>query len=388
LELKSYYDSVGNILKKEERKMKRKGSQMLVLGMLLFGGLLATYERIPASTPTNLPPVIVITSYNIGTGNYIVCSGIREVIEKFTPMKARVEPYGTEVERVMPLLRKEAHISMLSEASAVMLSKGLFDYAIPKWGPQKLRLLHRGCDLDGGQPVRASSSIMTLADLKGKRVPFVPGNMAVNKCQEGCLAFGGLTWKDVVKVNVSGYGIACKGVLEGSWDVVWMSPAAPAARELASSQFGCRYLPMPSEDREGWKRLQAVSPWLKPALITAGATMSKEKPFPLAIYSYSLCVYDFLDESVAYEVSKAIHKGYDTIKGMHPWLAGFSIDNALDLAKLGETPYHPGCIKYFKEIGRWTPDHEKWQAEQLKKEKERLNTWKSDPKAWEKKYKE
>jgi TRAP transporter TAXI family solute receptor len=368
--------------------MKRKRLQIFVFGILLFGGLLVAYERIPASTTTKLPPAIIITSLGVGSGNYVVCSGVREVIEKFTPTKARVEPYGTFHEGIMVLLRKEAHIAMVSEASLLIIGRGIYDYAIPEWGPQPLRLLHRGCDLSGGVCVRASSDIMTLADLKGKRVPFIPGNTAVNKNLEGCLAFGGLTWKDVVRVNFSGAVSAWRGPMEGRVDGTFLAPNSPVARELASSQYGIRYLLMPSEDTVAWKRVQEVSPWFKPGLITAGASMSKEKPCPLAIYSYSLCVYDFLDENVAYEVSKAIHKGYDTIKGMHPWLAGFSIDNALDLAKLGETPYHPGCIKYFREIGRWTPDHERWQAEQLKKAQEKLNTWKSDPKGWGKKYRE
>ena len=46
----------------------------------------------------------------------------------------------------------------------------------------------------------------------GKGSPALNGNMA------GFLAFGGLTWDDVIKVEVSGYGASANAVINGQAD--------------------------------------------------------------------------------------------------------------------------------------------------------------------------
>jgi ABC-type nitrate/sulfonate/bicarbonate transport system substrate-binding protein len=48
------------------------------------------------------------------------------------------------------------------------------------------------------------ANINTVADLKGKRVAWVRGSDALNIGVEAVLAFAGLTWDDVVKVEFPG----------------------------------------------------------------------------------------------------------------------------------------------------------------------------------------
>ena len=129
---------------------------------------------------------------------------------------------------------------------------------------------------------------------------------------------------------------------------------------------------MPRDDSEGWNRAKEVAPWLGPDLVTAGPGLSKESPRQMIGFPNGLWAYDSQSEELVYAVAKALHLGYDTIKGMHPDLKKWTIDTALEIEWLINIPYHPGSIRYFKEIGRWTPAHEKWQQEALKIEKKRL----------------
>ncbi|MDD5704249.1 MAG: hypothetical protein PHU23_19620, partial [Dehalococcoidales bacterium] len=52
-----------------------------------------------------------------------------------------------------------------------------------------------------------------------------------------------------------------------------------------------------------------------------------------------------------------------------------AIDNVLDI--VGKLPYafHPGSIRYFKEIGKWTPELETWTNKVLEREDKLIKAW-------------
>ncbi len=69
-----------------------KNSLLVVIFCALFLGLSA-----PAYS-AKLPKVIACTSYGVGAAGYTVASGLGEAVNNLTPMKWRVEPYGTGLE--------------------------------------------------------------------------------------------------------------------------------------------------------------------------------------------------------------------------------------------------------------------------------------------------
>ena len=73
------------------------------------------------------------------------------------------------------------------------------------------------------------------------------------------------------------------------------------------------------------------------------------------------------DEDLIYTLAKAIYEGYDIYKSSHPESPRWNIDNAVNMDLLNNTglPYHAASVKLFKEIGRWTDAHEKWQQSRL-----------------------
>jgi hypothetical protein len=56
---------------------------------------------------------------------------------------------------------------------------------------------------------------------------------------------------------------------------------------------------------------------------------------------------------------------------MHPSLKLWTKEGALQTDRF-LSPYHPGSIKFFKEIGVWTDKNEKRQAKLLADEKARM----------------
>ena len=67
---------------------------------------------ITSAYASSLPKVVACTSYGVGVAGHTVASGLGEAISKLTPMQWRVEPYGTDIERLAPLKYQESEFSL------------------------------------------------------------------------------------------------------------------------------------------------------------------------------------------------------------------------------------------------------------------------------------
>ncbi|MBU4566857.1 MAG: TAXI family TRAP transporter solute-binding subunit [Desulfarculus sp.] len=180
---------------------------MKVTSKLLWLITAAALLLLPAAAgAADVPKMISATTYTVGSTGYAISIGLCKAIEEKGGVKVKVVPAGTDIAKLMPVRAHEASFSILTGAGQFMASRGLQLFAAPNMGPQRLRLVW-ACNLGAvaGMMTRADSGIKTLADLKGKRVAFIPGSPACTFLHGGYLAFGGLDWKDVKKVKVSSW---------------------------------------------------------------------------------------------------------------------------------------------------------------------------------------
>jgi hypothetical protein len=311
----------------------------------------------------DLPKVVACTSYGVGVAGHTVASGLGEAVNQRTSMKWRVEPYGTGIERLAPLKYEETEFTLITNVTAFLASRGLDEFSADGWGPQPIRIVCMGSVVKPGIYVRANSNIHTIADLKGKRLPEIRGNPTVMREIGAILAFANLSWDDVNKVPVSGFGASMQAMIDGDIDAAMASIFSPKVKELASGPHGCRFLEMPAADTAGWKRVQAKLPAMFPA--TQTQVPGLEKDVELFGINYSLYCYPGVDEAVVYEVVKAIAEGYSLFKGSHPWLKQFTRENMVRNAST--LPFHPGSVRYFKEAGIWTSELESYQQRTFSK---------------------
>lgn len=75
---------------------------------------------------------------------------------------------------------------------------------------------------------------------------------------------------------------------------------------------------------------------------------------------------DFPEEGV-YRILKALMGHFDEFKLIHPTAKDWTPQNTLNQFCI---PFHPGAIRYFKEIGAWKAEHDKRQEAMLALEKE------------------
>jgi TRAP transporter TAXI family solute receptor len=248
-------------------------------------------------------------------------------------------------------------------------------FSNPQWGPQPLRIAWRGGPYYIDFFTRGDSGVKTPRDLKGKRVGQVPGSPTLNWLLQGAVAFGGYTMEDVQVVNMTGYGPACKAVIQGSLDLFVSSPTAGYARECAAKPSGIQWMDLDPNDKEAWGRLWEYVPWAGYGIPTIYAGKEKGiKPFTSLQYVAFFWSYDNVDSDIVYQYAKGVWEGYDHFKDKHPLLKDWSHQTAADFSTC-LFPFHPGLIKLLKEKGVWTAEHEKFQKTQLENEANRVALW-------------
>ncbi|MEQ9123698.1 MAG: TAXI family TRAP transporter solute-binding subunit, partial [Alphaproteobacteria bacterium] len=154
----------------------------------LTGGALA--DDMP-----KLPRTSVWTAYDLGSSGYAEAAGIGNAFQSTFGMRVRIIPSGTSIGRLLPLTTGKATYGFLAN-EAFFATEGVYDFAVPEWGPQDLRIIS-GRLATAGLATAGDIGVKEISDLKGKRIGYVKGNPSVNVKTDAYLAFGGLTQDDV-----------------------------------------------------------------------------------------------------------------------------------------------------------------------------------------------
>lgn len=339
---------------------------VLILGSLIFmvgcGQNQKDAGKEPEKTQKSAfkPPALITVDASVPTSaGYLSISAFFSTLSEANPdLKFRVIPCAASSERVNLLKDHVADVAMLLSDDAYFGLLGKEDFE--KIGPQPLRLLWNCGPLGQGIIVRGNSDIKTIQDVKGKKFASYPISN-LQKRMDATLAFAGLSKNDVVHIPIASYGAGVKALLDGSCDAVYASTTGADPQELFSSPSGARWIPLPHSNKEGWARFQEVIPFLYPYLSTQGVGISKEKPYEGWAWNYQITVLNTMDEQLAYWLTKNIHELYDKYKKVHPYNTDWTLQYCMD-TKTWVTPWHPGSIKYFKDKGLWTKEHEDAQA--------------------------
>ena len=351
----------------------------------VFFAFILTLSLLIASTPnaaenpspTNLPKIIGWTSYGTGSGSYIMSAIFAEAMEDVTGSKVKVTPAGGDVGKLLPIKKGEAHVAFLTGSGSYWASSGAGPFSAADWGPQRLRIIWKGLDSENSFTVKGTSRIKTGADIKGKKIAFIPGNVSVNKINEAYLAFHNLTFDDMIKVAVSGFGASLKAIQNGTIDISMGGTVAAGVWTMHKSPGGVRFIPMPADDKAGWKRLQGVCPFMYPRKMAGGlAAVDPKVAVEAAGYPAMMpMTYADINDNLTYALTKTLHTKYDWYKDRYAGLDKYTLENCVKGVLKLAIPMHPGSVKYLKEIGAWTPEHEKWQSERLRIEEERMKHW-------------
>lgn len=318
----------------------------------------------------NLPDQMVWSVYDVGSGGYTEATAIANEISKSYGTQIRLLPSSGGVGRMQPMKNGMAGIGRLGDEYQFAF-EGNDEFATQEWGPQDVRVAWAPFSYLGFVTLE-KSGIKIIADLEGKKVPYITGNQSVNIKAEAALAFAGLTWDDVEKTELSDYGGQADAMKNGQIDVSFMNPTASVLIEL-DSMDDIAWIEMPADDTEGWKRVQEIAPWVLPSDMDNGAGMSAENPITIMGYGYPAVAYADQSAETVYAYVKAMDETYDDWKDAAANLHNWHKENIL-VEPYG-VPVHEGTIKFLEEEGMWTEEYQKKNDELVERSKKLKEAW-------------
>lgn len=359
---------------KKSRLLKLFGVIFSVSLVLSFPFIAAYAE--PAPTPT-LPARLTLATLAIGTVFHVTASGLAKVATEHSPMTVAVSPMASArswVPQMNKMGKPELGIMQMSEIwqayTGKLAPKPEPIPGDPRKGPPyspaspNLRILLAGTHLRLSFLVRQDSPIKTMKDMRGKRMtwgfPAFPANIEWGLAG---LSAAGMTLNDVAAVPVPEVVAGVRALMEGRVDIAIAALGMPIVGE-ADARVGVRFLPEPMT-RESIKRHQSIMPGSTIRPVPPGIPGIKVET-PVGHIPITIQTSTHMPDDVAYALVKVWWDYYKKLEPIHPQFRGWT--PRIYIYELASVPYHSGAIKFYKEKGVWTAEHDKMQERLLKKE--------------------
>ncbi|MFQ5677706.1 MAG: TAXI family TRAP transporter solute-binding subunit [bacterium] len=195
-----------------------------------------------------------------------------------------------------------------------------------------------------------STGIKRLQDLKGKRVVIGPAGAGFEYFVRPILEAHGVSYDDFTPLNNTQAG-AVDMLADGSAAAAFLGGAVPTASivQVSASQ-DIFFVPFGEEEK---RSLIESYPFFYPASIPAGTYRGQDEEFAgMNVGSMHLITAATVDEETVYQFTKILYEHRAEVVKKHP--AGKAI-NPKNVIRDTGTPFHPGAIRFYKEIGIW-PD--------------------------------
>jgi TRAP transporter TAXI family solute receptor len=297
----------------------------------------------------DLPRTAAIGTNPAGTGAHALASGLAAIASKATPISAKVQPYSGP-NAWMPLLESgELELGIINILDSYMAATGTGNYKRPH---PTLRVLSGGVfPFTAGIIVRDKSEIKQITDLKGKRMAWDYGGHAINQTwQDAVMEAAGLKAGDVVQVRVSNLNDGIRAVPEGKVDASFTAVGIGVIDE-ANAMEPIRFLTVPNTDAAAkiMDRYGAAVVKSTPATGIKGDTYVIG--YPLQLVSSTK-----VNERTVTTLLKAWWDNLAELQAIHPLFKRWTKETQA-LTNF-TVPYHPGAVRFYKELGLWTAKHE------------------------------
>jgi TRAP transporter TAXI family solute receptor len=195
-----------------------------------------------------------------------------------------------------------------------------------------------------------STGIETLPDLKGQRVVVGVAGAGFEFFVRPLLAAHGVSYDDFSPLYNTQAG-AVDLLSDGSAAAAFLGGAVPTA-SITQVASGRDVLLIPF-DPEARQALIDEYPFFRPATIPAGTYPGQDEAYEgLDVGSMHLIVSADQDEELAYQLTRTLYENRALLAEKHP--AGRAVNPTNAVRDTG-TPFHPGAVRFYSEIGIW-PD--------------------------------
>jgi len=194
----------------------------------------------------------------------------------------------------------------------------------------------------------ASTGIRRVADLRGRRVYVGPAGAGFEFFVKPIVEAHGLTYDDFTPINGT-QAAAVDMLADGAVAAAMLGGGVPTASitQAAASQD----IVLVAYDEDVKEKLIAQYPFFAAATIPANTYRGQIGDYEgLDVGSMHLITSADADEDLVYRITKAIYEHREDVAARHP--AGRAI-NAANVVRETGTEFHPGAIRYYREIGIW-----------------------------------
>ena len=305
----------------------------------------AAFGSVSASAQT-----LVMATDRVGSILNATGAGLAKIATKHSKRRVVIRSFAGPDAFLNDLNDKKHHFSALSATSAYFAYNGMGRY---KKAFKNLRIVRSGFGaVRLTFTVPKKSNIHTVKDLKGKRVASHFGGHAVVVPMVGAtLATGGLSWKDVKQVPVTGVVDGVRALGDRRVDASWASFGMPAVREV-HAKMGVRYLPLDNSPKSLAILRKRVFPGIIMVPMKARPKMGLEKSTHLITYDTYLEGHKDVDGTAVTDILNALWDNTKELRKIHFGLRGFS--NKTAISTLPIMPYHKAAVAFYKSKGVWT----------------------------------
>jgi len=194
----------------------------------------------------------------------------------------------------------------------------------------------------------SDSGVREIADLKGRRVVVGVAGAGYPFFVKPLLAVHQVTYEDFTPLYNTQTGSADM-LADGSAAAAFLGGAVPTASiTQASTSQDIHFVPY----SDGAKReLVARYSFFRPVTIPAGTYRGQVEAYQgLDVGSMHLITSAEVDETLVYQLTRTIYENRANVAEIHA--AGRAINRENVVRNTG-TDFHPGAIRYYKEIGVW-----------------------------------
>jgi TRAP transporter TAXI family solute receptor len=305
-------------------------------------------------------PKIIAIGSGTGTFYYIIVAGLGRMTEKYLGVKvapSRTTGSGNTVEL---MLANEIQGGIIDPDVGLYCVTGQSDFKGKPAYPVRAWLQSVYIDYD---ILVRDPQIKTIKDLKGKTVMlYARGSPFHKRMADATLHAYGLKPSDLNALPYDSDSECITSLKTGKIDAFYGGAAFPSGSwvDLMRSDKNVRILHI---DNEHMAKITAENPFIVGVTIPGGTYPNMPNDIQVCADRCFNVAHIDLPDSFIYEQTKMVWEHFDEFCGYHPRIR--AMYNAKDV-KFVNMIYHPGAIKYYKEIGVWGPAEDKRQTELLR----------------------
>ncbi len=300
----------------------------------------------------NAQDVRVIASNPQGSVFYSASAAIGKLMDEKLKMQVRVQPMAGSSTYIPLLNRGEVDFGLTNVDDARTSFAGTGNFRQPN---PNLRLIAAVFPLTLGIIVPNDSPIKTIADLKGKTMPYGFDAQTTGRVlQQAVLATAGLTINDIKTVPTqslfSGVDLLAEGKVDAATIAIGTAQAQRANVTLAS-RGGIRFINMDLSPAV-MERVRKILPSRPITVQPAPHAIGVIAPTTILAYNIFFSTSAKMPDDVVYNVAKMLRASKDELIKGHPVFRNFAPDRMTE--EIG-VPWHPGAIKFYQEVKQWPP---------------------------------